>query len=150
METKCNIKKLYKAREVDRGSSEKFRYNGLAQAKTVETTSHNPTLTQPAAVAIPTQQAATTVTYAQPVTIPVTAPTLPVVTASGQPQQVPKFCALCTPIGRQCPNNYLLPIHPEWSDPEEEEKDPNKQEDKEKQAEEDGDSTIQKQKAEKE
>ena len=53
------------------------------------------------------------------------------VTVSGQSQQLPKLYALCTTIGRQCPNNYLLPIHPEWSDPEEEEKDLNEQEEKE-------------------
>ena len=59
-----------------------------------------------------------------------------------------KFCALSTPVGGQCPNNYLLPIHPEWSDLEEEEKDLNKQEGEEKQ--EDWDGTIQNQKEEKE
>ena len=31
------------------------------------------------------------------------------------------------PVGRQCPNNYKLPVHQEWSDPEEE-KDLSKQE----------------------
>ena len=78
----------------------------------------------------------------QPVTIPATLPTQPVVTMSGQTLQVPQFCALCTLIGRQCPNNNLMPIHPEWSDPEEEEKDLNKQE-------EDWDGMIQKQRKKK-
>ena len=54
------------------------------------------------------------------------------VSTSGQTQQVPNFFVLCTPIGKQCPDNYLLPIHPEWSDSEEEEKDLNRQEEKEK------------------
>ena len=56
----------------------------------------------------------------------------PRVTTSRQPQQIPNFCALCTPIGKQCLNNYLLPIHPEWSDPEEEEKDIGRQDREEK------------------
>ena len=74
------------------------------------------------------------------------------VTIAGQPQKFPTFCALCTLIGRQCPNNYLFPINPEWSDPEEEEKDINKQEEGEEkqEEEEDWDGTIQKQKEEKE
>ena len=72
-----------------------------------------------------------------------TAPTHSVATTSGQPQQSPKLCPLCTPIGRQCPNNYILLIHPECSDPEEEKKDLNKQE---KEEEQDWDGTIQKQK----
>ena len=74
------------------------------------------------------------------------------VTASGKPQQFPKFCALCTPAGRKYPNNYLLPIHLEWSDWEEEEKDFSKQEkeEKEKQERGDWDGTIQKQKEGKE
>ena len=73
------------------------------------------------------------------------------VTTSEQPQQFPKYCALCTPTGRQCLNNYLLPIHPEWSNSEEEEKDLNKQirEEDEKQEMEDWDSIMQKQKEEK-
>ena len=108
-------------------------YNMLSQGKTANTMPQNPTLVQPAVVAIPIQQAATTVTCVQPVTILATVPNQPVITASWQPQQFPKFCALYTPVGRQCPNNYLLPIHPEWSDPEEEEKDLNKQEGAEKQ-----------------
>ena len=64
------------------------------------------------------------------------------VTTSGQPQQLPKFCSLCTPTGRPCPNNFLLPIHQEWSDPEEEKKDLNKQEEEEKEGN-NWDSTIQ-------
>ena len=73
-----------------------FQYNRLAQAKTAEDTPQNPTVTQPAAsVAIPVQQTATTVTYAQPFRIPATLPTQPEVTASEQQQQFPKFCALC-------------------------------------------------------
>ena len=120
-ETKFNIKKLCKPRTVDRRCTERFQYNGLAQGKTAETMHQNSTLVQPAVVAIPIQQAATTVTYAQPVLIPATVPTQPVVTTSGQPQKVQQFCALCTPIGIQCQNNYLMPLHPECSDPEEEE-----------------------------
>ena len=41
METKHTIKKLYKARKLDKGSSERFQYNGHAQAKTVETAPQN-------------------------------------------------------------------------------------------------------------
>ena len=85
METKHNIKELYKSRKVDKGCSERFQYNGLAQAKTAQTTTQNPTLTKPSLVAIPIQKAAPTVIYVQPVTIPSTAPTKAVVTASGQP-----------------------------------------------------------------
>ena len=109
-----------------KGCSEMFQYQGLAQAKTAETMPQNPTPTHPASVAVPIQQADTTVTYVQPVTVPGTAPTQSVITTSGQPQQLPNLCALCTTIGRECLNNFLLPIHPEWSDPEEEEKDLNK------------------------
>ena len=127
METKCDIKKVYTPRKADKGHSHMLKYNGFSQAKTAETVPQNPTHTKPAVVAVFIQQAATTVTYTQPITIPATAPTQPVVTISGQLQQVPKFCALCTPMGRQCPSNYLLPIHPKWSDPEEEEKHLNKQ-----------------------
>ena len=141
METKFNIKKLCKPRRVEKRYPEMFQYNRLAKAKTVETVPQNPKLVQPATVAIPIQQAATTVTYVQAITIPATTPTQPVVTTSDQPQQVPQFCALCKPTGRQCPNNYLLPIHPEWSDPKQEE---NKQEGEENQDEEDWDGIIQK------
>ena len=127
-ETKHDIMKLHKPRKVDKGHSEIFQFNRFAQAKTAKTMPQDPTVTQPTAlVAIPIQQTATTVTYAQPVTILATVPTQPVVTASEQPQQLPKFCALCTSTGRQCPNNYLLPIHSEWSDSEEEERDFNKE-----------------------
>ena len=124
IETKHDLKKQHKPRKVGKGHTEMFQYNGFAQAKTAETMPQNPTVTKSNALeAIPIQQTATKVTHAQPVTIPVMAPTKPVVTTSGQPQQFPKFCALCTLPGRQCLNNYLLPIHPEWSDSEEEEKD---------------------------
>ena len=124
-ETKYKIRKLCKLRKADKGHSQRFQYNGFAPVKIAETTSQNPILTQPAVVAVPMQQMATTVTYIQPITIPATAPTQLIVTVAGQPKMFPKFCALCTPIGRQCPNNYLLPIHTNWSDPEKEE---NKQE----------------------
>ena len=112
----------------------------------------DPTVTEPnAPVAIPVQQTAITVTYVQPVTVPAVTPTQLMVTVSKQPQQFPNFCGLCTPAGRQCLNNYLLPIHPEWSDDsEEEEKDLNKQNREEKQEIEDWDSTMQKQKEERE
>ena len=97
-------------------------------------------------MAAPIQQANTTLTYVQPVTIPVTVPTQPMVSTSGQPQQFSNFCVLCTSIGRHCPNNYLLPIHPEWIDSKEEGKDLNKQdrEEEEKQEAGDWDGTIQK------
>ena len=79
-----------------------FQYNRFAQVTTLETTPQDTTVTQPTAlVAIPIQQTATKVTYAQPVTIPAAAPTQPVVTTSEQPQHFPKFCALCTTTGRQ-------------------------------------------------
>ena len=81
------------------------------------TATENVTLTQPALVSIPILQALTIGTYAQPDMA--TVPIQPVATTSGQPQQSQKFGALCTPIERQCLNNYQLPIHPEWSDPEE-------------------------------
>ena len=60
---------------------------------------------------------------------------------------IPKICALCMPVGRQCLINYQLPVHPEQTDPEEE-KDLSKQQKEEEQEkeEEDGDSTKQKQK----
>ena len=45
----------------------------------------NPILTQPALVAVPIQQAATTVTYMQPIMIPATVPTQLMVTIAGQP-----------------------------------------------------------------
>ena len=41
----------------------------------------------------------------------------------GQSQSAPNFYKLCTPVGRKCWNSYILPNHPEWSDPEEEEED---------------------------
>ena len=47
--------------------------------------------TQTALVELPTQQAATMVTYAQPITIPAMVPTQPMVTASEEPQQFPKL-----------------------------------------------------------
>ena len=138
-------------RKVDKRCLETFQYHGLAQAKTAETMSLNPTLAQPALVVIPIQQAATTITYVQLVTSNNTLPSQ-CQPHLDSPNRVPKFCALCTSIGRQCPNNYLLPIHPEWSNSEEEEKDLNRQdkEERETQQEEDWDGTIQKQKEEKE
>ena len=60
----------------------------LTLAKTVETMPQNPALTQPAVVAVPIQQAATTFTYTQPITIPATGSTQPVVTVSAQSQQI--------------------------------------------------------------
>ena len=47
----------------------------FTQAKTAETMPKNPAFTQPALVAVPIQQAATRMTYMQPITRPVTAPT---------------------------------------------------------------------------
>ena len=135
--------------KADKGHSQRFQYNGFAQAKTVETIPQSPIFTQPAVVEVPMQQMATTVTYMQPITIAETVPTQLMVTVAGQPQKFPKFCALCTPIGRQNLNNYLLPVHPEWSNPEEDEKDHNKQQQEEKQEEEDWDNTIQKAKGRK-
>ena len=88
------------------------------QAKAVETVPQNLTLIQPVLLAIPILQAPTIGTQAQPVTAMV--PTEPVATTSEQFEQCLKFGALCTPVGRQCPNNYILPVYPEWSDPEEE------------------------------
>ena len=111
METKHNIEQMYKSRKVDKGCSEMLQYHRLAQAKTVETVPQNPTLTQPTSIAIPIQQAATTVTYTQPVTIPMTVPTQPVVTASGQPQQFQILCPMYF-CRKTVPNNYLLPIYP--------------------------------------
>ena len=87
-----------------------FQYNGLAQAKAVKTMSKNPTVTQPALVAIPIQQAATRVTCVQPVTIQATVPTQPMVTTSGQPQQFPKIlCPMYThrkKMAKQLPITY--------------------------------------------
>ena len=69
----------------------------FTQARTVETVLQNPTITQPAVVAVPIQHAGTTVTYMQPITIPMTAPTQPVKTVSGQPQMGLKIvCPLYT------------------------------------------------------
>ena len=101
-------------------------------------------------VAIPIQQVANTVTYVQPVTISATAPTHLIVTTSAQHQQFPKFVPYVHPY-TQCTNNYLLHIHPEWSDPEEEKKELNEQEEGEEkqEEEEDWDGTIQKQKEKK-
>ena len=111
MEIRCDIKKLGK------GDRRCFQYQGFHQDKTVKTVPQNPTLTQPALVAIPILQVLSIGTYAQPVAAIV--PTQPVTTTSEQSQQFPKFCALCMSVGRQWPNNYLLPVHPEWSDQEE-------------------------------
>ena len=59
METKHDIKKLCEQRKADKGHSQMF-----TQARTVETMPQNPTFTQPAVVAVPMQQAATTVLHA--------------------------------------------------------------------------------------
>ena len=84
MKTRCTIKKLCKPSKAGKGCSEMFQHNGLAQAKTAETMPQNPTVNQPTEwIAISIQQAASTVTYAQPFTIPAMAPTQPMVVASG-------------------------------------------------------------------
>ena len=49
-----------------------------------------------------------------------TAPTQPMAATPKQPPQFQQFCALSTPVRRQCPNNDILHVHPEWSDLEEE------------------------------
>ena len=112
------------------GDKKCIQYQGFLQTKAVETIPQNPTLTQPTLIAIPILQVATIGTYVQPGMV--TTPTQPVATTSEQPQQVPHVCALYMSIGRQFQNNYLLPIHPEWSNPEEE-KDHNKQQKEEEQ-----------------
>ena len=84
--------------------------------------------------------------YAEPATA--TVPTQPMTSIPKQSQQPQSFCSLCMPVGRQCPNNYILPMHPEWSDLEEE-KDLSKQEneeEQEKKEEEEWDGTRQKEK----
>ena len=61
-----------------------LQYNEFVHAIRVDTVPRNPRVTQPVElVAIPIQQAATTVTYVQPVSIPAIVPTHPMVTASG-------------------------------------------------------------------
>ena len=106
----------------------------FTKVKIAETAPQNPILTQTVVVAVPMQQAATTVTYTLPITISGMVPTQLMVPIAGQPQKFSKFCALCTPIGWQFPNNSLLPIHPERSDTEGEEN-------KQKEGEEDWDGT---------
>ena len=99
METKYDIKKLHKPRKVHKGHSEMFWYNGIAQGKTAKTAPQNPTIIQPTVwVGIPIQQTATTVTYAQPVTILAAVPTQPVVTTSEQHQQFPNFVPYVHPL----------------------------------------------------
>ena len=62
------------------------------------------------------------------------------------PNSPPKYCALCTPTGRQCLNNYILSIHLEWSDPEEKKDLSKQQKEEEQEKEEDLNDTKQKQK----
>ena len=83
-ETKCDIKKLCNPRKAAKGHSQRFQHDGFAQAKTSQTAPQNHILTQPVVVAVPMQQAATTVTYTLPITIPATAPTQPMVPVAGQ------------------------------------------------------------------
>ena len=79
---------------------------------------------------MPILQAPTVDTFAEHVTT--TVPTQPMTNITEQPKQSQNFCALCTAVGWQCPNNYMLPIHPEWSDLEDE-KDLSNHENKEEQ-----------------
>ena len=124
-----------------KGNKRCFQYHGSINVRAAETVPQIPVLIQPA---VPIFQAPTEGIYAQPVTA--TAPTQPMTTIPRPPHLSQNCCALCMPVGRQCQNNYMLPMHPEWSDPEEE-KDLSKQEsegEQEKEEDEDWDSTRQK------
>ena len=107
---RCHMESRDDIRKPRKGNKRCFQHQGFLQAKVVETAPQNFTLNKPALVAIPILQTPTIGTYAQPVTV--TAPTQPVATTSGQPQQPQKFCALFMPVGIHCLNNYQLPIHP--------------------------------------
>ena len=44
-------------------------------------------------------------------------------TLPAQPQNSPKYCAICTPTGNLCLIKYPIPFKADWSDDLEEEKD---------------------------
>ena len=55
----------------------------------------------------------------QPATATVPAmPTKSLVATSDQ--KFPSYCATCTPLGKQCPTTYPIPLNPTWSNSEEE------------------------------
>ena len=58
----------------------------------------------------------------------------------GQLQLIQNICTLCTPVGRKCPDNVLTQNCPEWSEPEAEDWDGEKQKEKENKEEESKDS----------
>ena len=59
----------------------------------------------------------------------------PLVTIPSQTQKMPSYCVTCTPLGKQCPTNYPMPLNPNWSDLEGEQEDWNGDKQKEKELE---------------
>ena len=93
-----------------------FQYNWPTQAREAEATSQGPM------VVIPTLQTEASFTFKQPATVPAVS-TQPSVTMSDQTQNSPGYCVTCTPVRKQCPTKYLMPLKSDWSDSEKEEKD---------------------------
>ena len=112
--------------------------NCLVQVREVEATSQVPM------VVISTQQAEGSFTFMQSATVP-SAPTQPLVTMPNQTQKSPGYCLTCTPVRKQCPTEYPMPLKPDWTDSEEEEKDLKEQNEAEEEIE-DWDGDLQKQK----
>ena len=80
-------------------------------------------------VAIHAHQADASFTFTQPATVKAlvqATPTKPPVAISSQ--KTPGYCVTCTPLGKQCHRTYPMPLHSNWLDSKEEEKDPKEEE----------------------
>ena len=119
--TRCNIEKLSKPRKVNVGYHPGFqKQNWLAKAKEAETITQAPTFTQQAAmVVVPTQLAASSVTFIQP-GIDSAASAQPTVTSLNQSQMSPWYCAICMYTRKWCPTKCPMPLKSDWSNLEEE------------------------------
>ena len=101
--TRCNIDKLSKPRKINMGYHPTFsQQNWLSQTREAEVSSQAPIYAQPPALAVILTQ--------QPATVSAV-PTKPLVTMSDQiKKSYPGYCAKCTPVRKQSPKDYPMPL----------------------------------------
>ena len=114
--TKHNIDKLSQSRKVNVGYyPPEFKWNWVGQATFPTQSKAAEAAAQALMVERPTQKSVACFSFMQQATATVPAmPTKPSVTISDQKSL--NYCVTCTPLGKQCPTTYPMPLNPNWSD----------------------------------
>ena len=95
-----------------------FKKNWVGQATLLTQSKEAEDAAKATMVTTPMHQAVASFTFMQPATAPAMQ-SKSLVTISNQIS--PSYCATCTPLRKQCPTTYPMPIN--WSESNEEEKD---------------------------